>query len=439
MSSALYWKQQIKARNSRRVVWLTVVLMISIVAWANWAKLDEVIVGSGKVVPARAIQQIQSLEGGILESLHVQQGQVVEQGQLLAMLDNTQSKAAWLEAVQQRKALEMLIYEAELELKSIALDNKQKNWRKRISVKPLKIDVSQFSTKRGITIKENYEEHISQLISLLNLENNKIEQAYQAVVEVNNKTKTLNGSVLLSQEEINLTKKSVEKGAVSKIELLKLQRKQINLRGELSSSKVNAKRLKAAYEGAITDRENLVRRFRFEIRNDVTEAKNKLAQLEESQPALENRLQRAALYSPLNGRVKRISRRTLGGVIKPGESIMEIIPDTDKLIIETRVRPQDIAYVRLGLPAMIKFTAYDFVIYGGEEGVVTYISADALQDEEGEAYYKVNVETPISSQSDFNIIPGMQASVDIKTGKKSVLNYWLKPLLRAQATALREP
>lgn len=439
MSSALYWKQQIKARQSRRVVWLTAALLISVIAWAHWAKLDEVIVGSGKVVPARAIQEIQSLEGGILKSLHVKQGQVVERGQLLATLDNTQFKAAWLEGEQQSEALEMLIYGSELKLESIRIDSKQKNWRKRILVNALNVDVSQFSEERGMTIKENYEEHISQLISLLALERNKIEQAYQAFAEASNKTKTLNSSVKLSQEEINLTKKSVEKGAVSKIELLKLQREQISLRGELSSSKVNEKRLQAAYKGAITDRENLAREFRFKIRKQVTDAKNQLARLEESQPALANRLQRTALFSPMKGRVKNISRRTLGGVIKPGESIMSIVPDADKLIIESRVSPQDIAYVRLGLPVIIKFTAYDFVIYGGEKGRVTYISADALQDEEGQAYYKVNVETSIETKSNFNIIPGMQASVDIKTGKKSVLNYWLKPLLRAQATALREP
>ncbi|TEW56558.1 HlyD family type I secretion periplasmic adaptor subunit [Psychromonas sp. RZ22] len=438
MSTSLYWQQQIKAQKSRYVVWIFFVLIITIIVWANWAELDEVVVGEGRVVPASSIQQIQSLEGGILQKLHVKQGDVVEKGQLLATLDNTFSKAAWLEGEQQSNALEMLIKGAEAELASIVIKPLHKNWREQVMIRPVDIDISEFSERRALIIKENYNERIGQLTSLLRLEAQEVEQANQSFNEAKNKTRTLEQSVKLSQKEIKLTQSSVNKGAVSEVELLKLKREQIRLEGDLSSSRLNEKRLTAAYQGAITDLVNTARNFRTNTRQELTDARNQLSQLEESQPALRNRLQRAALYSPLNGKVKDISRRTLGGVIKPGESIMEIVPDSEKLIVETRIAPKDIAYLRLGLPALIKFTAYDFVIHGGEKGKVTYISADALQDEEGNTYYKVNVEST-QEQTSFDIIPGMQASIDIKTGKKSVLNYWLKPLLRAQATALREP
>lgn len=438
MKSNLYWQQQVKAQRSRYVVWIFFALIITVIVWASWAELDEVVVGEGRVVPASSIQQIQSLEGGILQELHVKQGDLVEKGQLLATFDNAFSKSAWLESQQQIEALTMDIRRAQAELESIVIKPLHKNWRKQVEVTERDIDVSGFSEQRAAIIKENYSERIAQLLSQLRLERQEVEQANQSLNEAKSKSKTLKQGVILSKKEIRLTQESVNKGAVSEVELLQLKRELNRLEGELSSSRLNEKRLLAAYQGAITDLVNIARNFRTNTREELTDARNQLSLLKESQLALKNRLQRTALYSPLTGKVKDISRRTLGGVIKPGESIMEIVPASDKLIVETRIAPQDIAYLRLGLPALIKFSAYDFVIYGGEEGIVTYISADALQDEEGETYYKVNIEST-QDKAEFEIIPGMQASIDIKTGKKSVLNYWLKPLLRAQATALREP
>ena len=438
MSTSLYWKQQVKARRSRKIVWIAVCLLSTTLLWAYWAKLDEVIVGEGRVVPANAIQQIQSLEGGILSELHVRSGDHVEKGQLLATLDNTHSKAAWQEGEQQSKALQMLILRSEAELKSIKINSSEKNWRNKIHITKVDIEKNSLSKKRAQRLEENYNERLNQLRSLLRLKKQEIEEEIQAYNEVNSRTKTLVQSVGLSKKEIRLTKESVDKGAVASIELLKLKREQIRLLGELNSARLNKKKLKHAYEGAITDSVNLARDFRAKIRTRLTEARNQLALLDRTQPALEDRLERSALYSPLQGRIKDIARRTLGGVIKPGESIMEIVPESEKLVIETRIQPKDIAYLSVGLEAMVKFSAYDFVIYGGEKGLVTYISADALQDEEGGTYYKVNIETQ-KTQTNFDIIPGMQASVDIKTGKKSVLNYWLKPLLRARENALREP
>lgn len=438
MKSNLYWQQQVKAQRSRYVVWIFFALIITVIVWASWAELDEVVVGEGRVVPASSIQQIQSLEGGILQELHVKQGDLVEKGQLLATFDNAFSKSAWLESQQQIEALTMDIRRAQAELESIVIKPLHQNWRKQVEVTERDIDVSGFSEQRAAIIKENYSERIAQLLSQLRLERQEVEQANQSLNEAKSKSKTLKQGVILSKKEIRLTQESVNKGAVSEVELLQLKRELNRLEGELSSSRLNEKRLLAAYQGAITDLVNIARNFRTNTREELTDARNQLSLLKESQLALKNRLQRTALYSPLTGKVKDISRRTLGGVIKPGESIMEIVPASDKLIVETRIAPQDIAYLRLGLPALIKFSAYDFVIYGGEEGIVTYISADALQDEEGETYYKVNIEST-QDKAEFEIIPGMQASIDIKTGKKSVLNYWLKPLLRAQATALREP
>lgn len=438
MSTPLYWQQQIKARRSRRIIWIFLALILTIVAWAHWAELDEVVVGEGKVVPAQAIQQIQSLEGGILTDVSVTQGQVVEEGQLLATLDNTRFKAAFQEGAEQEQALISQIVRLEAELKSVQLDKTLPRWQDRVVVQPVEIKVENLDSLASLRVQAEYQERLGQLSARLEQEQQQIEQAVQALNEAKSHTATLRQSLRLVNEELRLTAASVESGAIAEVELLKLQRDQIRLKGDVSSSRLNENKLSAARDEAITDLRNLAREFRTQALSELTKARNQLVQLQQSQPALADQLERTALYSPLAGKVKDISRRTLGGVIKPGESIMEIVPMSDKLIIETRIQPKDIAYIRPGLAANIKFTAYDFVIYGGEKGKVTYVSADALQDEDGTTYYQAHIETS-SEQVQFEIIPGMQASVDILTGKKTVLNYWLKPLLRAKATALREP
>ncbi|WP_434341329.1 HlyD family type I secretion periplasmic adaptor subunit [Motilimonas cestriensis] len=438
MSSQLYWQQQLKAKHSRRLVWIVCALIISIIAWASWAELDEVIVGEGRVVPSQAIQQIQSLEGGLLAEVHVEQGQIVEQGQLLATLDNTRFKAAFQETRQQLQALAIEIRRLQAELESVRIDENLVDWQQRVKVVEVSVDTSELAEDVALAVEAEYLERLEQLMSRLQLEQQQIEQANQALNEARSHTSTLKQSLSFVSKELRLTKASVESGAIAEVELLKLQRDHVRLRGEVSSSRLNEKKLQAAKNEAITDLTNLAREYRTKARSQLTEAQNKYAQLNESQPALQDQLKRTALYSPLAGKVKEISRRTLGGVIKPGESMMEIVPIADKLIIETRILPKDIAYLRVGLEANIKFTAYDFVIYGGEKGKVTYISADALQEEDGTTYYKAHIETS-PEQVNFDIIPGMQASVDILTGKKTVLNYWLKPLLRAKAAALREP
>ena len=166
---------------------------------------------------------------------------------------------------------------------------------------------------------------------------------------------------------------------------------------------------------------------------------NELAKILQSSKALEDRLLKAQVRAPVRGTVKNIVSRSIGSVIDPGEVMMEIVPQNDQLLIDTKVQPKDIGFIRVGMPAKVKFTAYDFVIYGGLEGEVTYISADAQYLEDGTAYYQAFIKPTVSQIAQQPIIPGMQTQVDIITGKKTVLDYWLKPLLRAKANAMREP
>ena len=186
-------------------------------------------------------------------------------------------------------------------------------------------------------------------------------------------------------------------------------------------------------------RRNLALEFRTSVQAQLNEVTNQFAQLEDSQEGLADQLKRTEITAPMDGTIKDILVRSLGGVVKPGEPIMELVPNDSKLIVEARISPQDIAFVSKGLEATIKFTAYDFVVYGGRKGTVTYVSADALQTEDGTAYYRAHIQLHDDPDTRLQVIPGMQAMVDILTGEKTVLSYWLKPLLRAKASALREP
>ena len=233
-----------------------------------------------------------------------------------------------------------------------------------------------------------------------------------------------------------MLKDVVESGAVAEVELFKLNRDVIKVSGDLSSSKAAAQKQKAAYSESVADRRGIALTFRTEVQGQLNEVLTKLAQLNESQQAIADQLQRTQIISPVDGTVKDIFVRTIGGVVKPGEPIMELVPLNSELIVEARISPQNIAFIRPGLEATVKLSAYDFVIYGGLKGTVSYVSADALKNDEGHAYYRANITLERNEQ--FTIIPGMQVVVDIMTGEKSVLSYWLKPILRAKESALRE-
>ncbi|MFW1480380.1 HlyD family type I secretion periplasmic adaptor subunit, partial [Vibrio parahaemolyticus] len=206
--------------------------------------------------------------------------------------------------------------------------------------------------------------------------------------------------------------------------------------GDIAGSQAAAQKQKAVYSESIADYRGIALSFRTESQGQLNEVISKLAQLNESRHAIADQLNRTQLLSPVDGTIKDIFLRSIGGVVKPGEPIMEIVPRNSALIVEARISPQNIAFIKAGLPATVKFSAYDFVIYGGLKGKVSYVSADALQTEEGKAYYRANI--IFNNDDKFAIIPGMQVVVDIMTGEKTVLNYWLKPILRAKENALRE-
>jgi adhesin transport system membrane fusion protein len=324
-------------------------------------------------------------------------------------------------------------------LASIVIDKSANDWRQRIRIIEQPLADENTSPVILDNARASYHERIEQLHAQLEQSRQNIEQQVQAFDEVRRGTQTLARNLELVSEEVSLTKDVVASGAVAKVELLKLQREQSSLKGELAASGISEQRLMAARDQAVAEYRNTARDFRSKAQVELVETENQLAQLFQRSAQLEDQLSRTQLISPVRGNVKNIVTRSVGGVIKPGEAMMEVVPLDDQLLVETRIAPKDIAFVHEGLPATVKLTAYDFVIYGGVKGEVVYVSADAQQDQEGIIYYEAHIKTQQPVLQSMPMIPGMQASVDVLTGKKTVLNYWLKPLLRARANAMREP
>ena len=240
-----------------------------------------------------------------------------------------------------------------------------------------------------------------------------------------------------------MTKPLAEKNIVSKIELYKLERSVNDLKGELSAVQLLSPKLKSALQESILNRRETVLVYRSETRAELNELQNKLSRINESQVGAQDKVTKALILSPVVGTIKTIKINTLGGVIKPGETIAEIVPTEDKLMIEAKIKPRDIGFIYPGLPAVVKITAYDFARYGGLTGKVEHISADTTLDEDGNSFYLIRVRTQASSiknkqGEEMPIIPGMLTQVDVITGKRTILEYILNPILRANEAALRE-
>jgi adhesin transport system membrane fusion protein len=272
------------------------------------------------------------------------------------------------------------------------------------------------------------------------------EQRVQELAEMQTHAEKLQHSYDLVQQELTLTRQAAEQSVIPKVQLIRLERQANDLKGELEVARLSVPRLEAARGEVRRKSEQVAAEFQAAASRELSEARAEQSIVSATKVALEDRLARTTVRAPLTGTVKQVKVNTIGGVVQPGMDLVEIVPLEDSLLVEARVRPADIAFLRPGLDAMVKLTAYDFSIYGGLEGTVEHISADAIVDERPgarlESYYLVRVRTSRGGRGGgdkhLKIIPGMQATVDIRTGHKTVLQYLLKPVLRAKQTALRE-
>jgi adhesin transport system membrane fusion protein len=268
-------------------------------------------------------------------------------------------------------------------------------------------------------------------------------QKQQEIAEMKGRQKQLRKSLAVAQKQLNIAKPLWEQQLYPEVDYLKLEREIITLNGDIEALQLGLPRIQQAAEEAKQRSEQRKAEFRTQALDELNRRRVELKSLQETISAGKDRVTRTDVRSPVRGTINQININTIGGVIRPGEQIMEVVPLDDTLLIEARIRPADIAFLHPGQAAMIKITAYDFSIYGGLEGVVEQISADTIQGEqEDESFYKVKLRTKTNALTyrgaKLPIIPGMTASVDILTGQKTVLDYLLKPILKAKQNALRE-
>ena len=406
----------------------TVGLVALLVAWAAWAELDEVTHGQGQVVAAQRTQVIQNLEGGILREILVREGDVVEKNQLLARLDNLGAASQYRDAM--NKALENQVALVRLEA--------EKNGTEPVFSAELREKAPQIVTDQ----EEMFQTRRDKSTSETQLLESQYKQRLEDVDEQQGRKVQLEKTLALAEERRDIAKPLVDRKLFSKVDYLDLEQRVVTLGGDIEALSSTMSKAKEAAEEA--RRKLALRKAEMEaqISEEINKRRTELTSLQEVLSAGGDRVTRTELRSPVRGTVKRVVVNTLGGVVRPGDPVMEVVPLDDTLLVEARIRPADIAFIHADQKAMVKISAYDFSIYGGLEARVEQISADTIEDRKGEYYYLVKLRTQKNAINYRNeqlpIIPGMVASVDIISGKKSILDYLLKPILKARQNALRE-
>lgn len=396
--------------------------------WASVAEIDEVTRGQGKVVPSSKVQVIQNLEGGILADVLVSEGQMVEKDDVLLKIDDTRFSSSFRES--------KLTY-WELVARTARLSAESEG-------KPLELPDELMIKQPELAAEERalYQSRQLQLQSTIDVLKRQAEQRRQELVEKQARQQQLSRSFELSNQELQMSEPLVAAGVMSEVELLRLRRTVNDLKGEMDSNRLAIPRIRSSIDEVQQKINEANTRFQSEAARELSEVRAEMERTEESVSALADRVTRTNVRSPMKGTIKRLMINTIGGVIQPGMDLVEIVPLEDNLLIEAQIRPADIAFLRPGQEAIIKFTAYDFSIYGGLQAKLERISADTITNEEDESFYLIYLRTEQnyikSSLGELGIIPGMTVTVDILTGEKTVLDYLLKPILKAKNEALRE-
>lgn len=415
-------------RVVRLTIWGLIAFVVFCLLWANFAVVDEVTRGDGKAIPSSRLQKIQNLEGGIVAELFVREGQIVDAGDPLLRLDDTRFASNVGETEADRLALLLRVERLSAEVQDRELVVTDEVREK--APKQADNEIQLFNSRKQQLLDE-----------VAGLEEQLI-QRQQELREFASKQGQFRNSLSLLRQEIQMSEPLVAEGAISQVEVLRLKRAEVEARGQLEATTLAIPRAESAIKEVERKIDETRGRFRSEALAELNEARTELSKIQSTGKALEDRVNRTLVTSPVRGIVKQLLVTTIGGVIQPGSDLVEIVPLGDNLLVEARIRPQDIAFLHPGQEAMVKFTAYDYTIYGGLKAELEQIGADTVTDDEGNSFYVIKLRTNKShlgtEENPLLIIPGMVASVDIITGKKSVLSYLLKPIIRARSEALRE-
>lgn len=415
-------------RVIRLTIWVLVGFFVFGLLWAHFAVVDEVTRGDGKAIPSSKLQKIQNLEGGIVAELFVREGQIVEAGAPLLRLDDTRFTSNVGETEADRLAMQARVERLQAEVDGTELE-----------LSPDLVKAAPGLAQSELALFKSRQQQLKDEIGGLE---EQLIQRQQELREFGSKRSQYARSLELLSQEIRMSEPLVAEGAISQVEVLRLRRSEIENRGQMEATDLAIPRAQAAIKEVQRKIDETRGRFRSEALGNLNEARTDLSKAQATGKALEDRVSRTLVTSPVRGIVKQMLVNTIGGVIQPGSDLVEIVPLDDNLLVEARIRPQDIAFLHPGQKAVVKFTAYDYTIYGGLQAKLEQIGADTVTDEEGNSFYLIQLRTDKShlgtDEAPLLIIPGMVASVDIMTGKKSILSYLLKPIIRARAEALRE-
>lgn len=412
------------------IFWVITIVLLLI--WMSVAEVDEITRGQGEVVPSGENQVIQNLEGGIIEEILVQPGDQVKQGQLLLKIDNQKSTSGFESSQMSAQSLRARArrLRAEANGEEFALSSSE--------LEKISPQVREFiETERSL-----YESRQYKFQATLEILNQQLKQRQLELKSAKSQAAHLKASRDLIQQEVEMTEPLVKKGVEPEIKFLGLKREANNIEREYQAVLLSVPR----YESAVEELRQKIEEHRYlfvaEAKQQLNDTIAQLNRAENSTTALADQVRRTLVRSPANGIVQRLFVHTVGGVIKPGENLLELVPIDDTLLIEARVKPADIAFIYIGQPATVKFSAYDYSIYGGLEGKVVQVSADTIKDERGAIFYTIRILTDKnylgSDDNPLEIIPGMTTTVNIITGKKTVMDYILKPILKTKTYTFSE-
>lgn len=419
---------QDSSRGSRITVWIAAALIITALVWAKFAVLQEVTMGEGKAIPSSKVQVIQNLEGGIVTEIFVREGQIVNKGDTLLRLDDTR----------------FLSNKGESEVDKYTLMAQVDRLSAESEGRPFKPSAVVLSKAPQVAADEQslYDSRQRRLASEQRTLQEQLRQKTQEVAEFRSKQDQFRNQLGFIQQELSMSAPLVNSGAVSPVEIIRLKGKASEARGQMDATSLAIPRAEAAINEIKSKIQESQDSFRSDAAKDLNDKRADLAKASATSIAIDDRVTRTTVTSPVKGIVKTLKVNTIGGVVQPGSDMVEIVPLEDNLLIEAKVRPQDVAFLHPGQKAMVKFSAYDYTIYGGLPAKLELIGADTTTDDKGNTFYLIQVRTDKnhlgSDAKPLLIIPGMVATVDIITGEKSVMDYLLKPVLKARTEALRE-
>lgn len=416
------------ARGLDALLMSLVALVCVFFLWAGFARIEEVTTGSGRIVPASKLQIVQNLEGGIVREVLVREGATVAAGDTLLRIDPTQAGSSLGEIQEKLDGLTVLSARLEAEMSD--------------TDPVFSADIAGRRPHLVELERAHYRTRQNELQSAISVLRTQVQQRSQEILEVKDRIETMKRALVLAQEQLELMRPLVASKAASRAEILAIEGRVNDTAGSLSSAELSLPRLEAAYKEAQDRIAEKLSAFRSDASQQLSSARLEAAVLAEQAKGTQDKLSRTTVKAPVSGIVKTVHITTPGQVVQPGQSLIEIVPMNDTLLVETRIKPSDIAFLHPGQRALVKLSAYDFSLYGGLEGEVEQIGADSITDDKGETYYLILVRTANRTLEHngekLQIIPGMVADVDVRTGEKTVLGYLMKPLTRMRHTALRE-